>query len=81
MLAHGCSLNQEMGRIKADIDYEYKNASKEKAKPYIRVNNTYKVFSSENEVVGPVMKKMSAKEYREFMGAQGVHFGKVITNA
>lgn len=70
-----------MGKIRADIETDSKKEEKEKMKAYIKVNNTYKVFSSEQEVKGPVMKKMSAEEYREFMGAQGVHFGKVTTNA
>lgn len=85
MIGHGSLANYEMGKIRSQIemdwDKEENGEAKDKPKPYVRLGRgKYKVYSAEPGSNGPVMKKMSADEYRKFMGAQGITFGKVVTN-
>ena len=86
MIGHGSITSYEMGKIRSqiesDADKEELGDAKEKPKPYIKTGRgKYKVLpTATGNASGPVMKRMSADDYRRFMAEQGITFGKVIAN-
>lgn len=70
-----------MGRIQSQIESEEEKLlglgiGSEK-KPFFKDGDVYRV---EPAGTGPVMRKLSANEYRKRMAAQGIFFGKVQPN-
>ncbi len=70
-----------MGRIQSQIESEEEKLlglgiGSEK-KPFFKDGDVYKVEPAGS---GPMMKKLSAAEYRKRMAQQGILFGKVQSN-
>ena len=78
LISHGSSVNYERSKIIAEIEYDQKkesNVDASQVRSYHRTEEgKYRAGDFDS---GPVRKKMSADEYRNFMGVQGLRFRKL----
>ena len=82
LISHGASVNYEMGKLRAEIEWEYdKEIDPDKTqKKYTKVGDTYRIVSEAVTGTGPEMRGMSADDYRKMMADQGIIFSKVVSN-